>query len=490
MDLNLKYDWGLLGIDDTESGTNAIFLGTNPRFIDLYFSAISAVMEELKLTVKGCSMICPAQHTPKESHWVSNLDMVMTTFHVPILFFYKPNGSSDFFKPHVLKEALSKVLVPFYPMAGRLGCDDNGRFEIICNTEGVVWVEAETTSAIDDLGGFTPSPKLRKLVPTVDYSGGTGSYPLFIAQLTTFKCGGVCLGIGVHHTLMDGTTTFHFVNSWSEMARGLPQIRVAPLIDRTLLRARVPPTPRFHHVEYDPSLPLITSVSNLKPSRAISVFKITQNQLNSLKAKLFKHENKSKGKYSNYTILTALIWRCASKARGLLDDQPTKLLMPINGRPRLHPPLPSSYFGNVFFTASSISLSRNLQSEPFEDTVKRVHGALQRMDDEYLRSALDYLETLPDITAARREAGTFQCPNININNWMQLPMHDADFGWGCPIYTGLANIIHEGKIYLVRTPSDDQSLSLIACLETSHMKHFEKHLYQGLMSNDKIKARY
>ncbi|KAK8496113.1 hypothetical protein V6N12_046680 [Hibiscus sabdariffa] len=164
--------------------------------------------------------------------------------------------------------------------------------------------------------------------------------------------------------------------------------------------------------------------------------------------------------------------------------------MPINGRPRLHPPIPPSYFGNVFFTASSISLSENLQSEPFEDTVERVHGELQKMDDEYLRSALDYLKSLPDVTAARRETETFQCPNLNINNWMRLSMHDVDFGRGCPMYTGVANIIHEGKIYLLRTPSDDGSLSLISCLETSHMEYFEKHLYQGLMPNDKIKARY
>ncbi|KAE8732599.1 Shikimate O-hydroxycinnamoyltransferase [Hibiscus syriacus] len=314
-------------------------------------------MQEVEVTVKGSSMIYPAQHTPRETQWISNLDMVMPTYHVPVVY-YKPNGSSDFFKPQVLKEALSKTLVPFYPMAGRMGCNENGRLEIICNAKGVLWVEAETTLALDDLGNFTPSPKLRKFIPTVDYSGDTSSYPLFVAQLTTFKCGGVCLGIGGHHTLMDGTTAFQFINSWAEMARGLSQISAAPLIDRTLLRARVPPNPRFHHVEYDPPPPLINFVSSLGPnpkSSSVSVFTITQNQLDILKAKSFKHENRTK--YNTYTILAAYIWRCASKARGLLYDQPTKLNIPTNGRPRLQPPLPSSYLGNVIFTASFIALS-------------------------------------------------------------------------------------------------------------------------------------
>ncbi|XVE71160.1 hypothetical protein DITRI_Ditri10aG0128100 [Diplodiscus trichospermus] len=136
----------------------------------------------MDITVKGSSMICPAQDTPKERQWISNVDMAMTTFHVPLLYFYRPNASSDFFKAEVLKEALSKILVQFYPMAGRLGSDENGRLQLICNAEGVLFVEAETTCAIDDLGDFVPSLKLRQLVPTVDYSGDMSSYPLVMAQ--------------------------------------------------------------------------------------------------------------------------------------------------------------------------------------------------------------------------------------------------------------------------------------------------------------------
>ena len=160
--------------------------------------------------------------------------------------------------------------------------------------------------------------------------------------------------------MADGTVSLLFTNSWSDVARGLSLIGVEPLIDRTFLRARVSRTPRFHHVEYDPPPSLNTSTSMFKldpnpKSSSVSVFKITLDQLNTLKAKSFKNENTTK--YSTYTILAAYIWRCASKARGLLDDQPTKLYMPTNGRPRLHPPLPSGYLGNAMFTASLIALS-------------------------------------------------------------------------------------------------------------------------------------
>ncbi|XVE97447.1 hypothetical protein REPUB_Repub03eG0020500 [Reevesia pubescens] len=142
------------------------------------------------------------------------------------------------------------------------------------------------------------------------------------------------------------------------------------------------------------------------------------------------------------------------------------------------------------FTASLTALSGSLQSEPFINTIELIHGALKRMDNEYLRSALDYLEKLPDITVARRGPQTFRCPNLNIINWMRLPIHDADFGWGHPIYMGPANVVHEGKIYLLPSATDDGSLTLVSCLETSHMKLFQKHLYEGLMVFDKIMARY
>lgn len=82
-----------------------------------------------------------------------------------------------------MKEALAGVLVSFYPMAGRLAKDGNGRIEINCNGEGVLFVEAEADCCIDDFGEITPSPELRKLAPMVDYSGEIDSYPLVITQV-------------------------------------------------------------------------------------------------------------------------------------------------------------------------------------------------------------------------------------------------------------------------------------------------------------------
>ena len=110
----------------------------------------------MEIHVKETTIIRPAHETPKHCLKISELDLLVPSIHVPGVYFYRrPNNSSDFFEAGLLKEALSKVLVPYYPMAGRLGRAENRKFiDINCNGEGVLSMEAETTSVIDDLGDF------------------------------------------------------------------------------------------------------------------------------------------------------------------------------------------------------------------------------------------------------------------------------------------------------------------------------------------------
>ena len=128
-------------------------------------------------------MIKPAKETPNKKIWNSNLDLLVGRIHILTVYFYKPNGSNNFFEARVLKQALSNVLVSFFPMAGRLGFDGDGRVDINCNGEGVLFVEAESDSVVDEFGDFTPSPEMKRLTPEVDYSGKIDSYPLVVAQV-------------------------------------------------------------------------------------------------------------------------------------------------------------------------------------------------------------------------------------------------------------------------------------------------------------------
>lgn len=165
----------------------------------------------MKIHVKQATIVKPAEETPVHNLWLSNLDLIQVRFHMGILYFY--NSSPSFTLPNTqsLIDALRKVLVLFYPAAGRLqksktskilitnlSChflmllsaiyvvDKNGRLEVLCNGEGVLLVEAETDSTLQDIGLFNQSLDLSQLMPTLDYSGDISSVPLILLQVSFY----------------------------------------------------------------------------------------------------------------------------------------------------------------------------------------------------------------------------------------------------------------------------------------------------------------
>ncbi|KAF5725882.1 shikimate O-hydroxycinnamoyltransferase-like [Tripterygium wilfordii] len=433
----------------------------------------------MEIQVMESTIVRPAQDTPKTTLWCSNLDAVAPRSHVSTVYFYRPNdnGCSNFFDTGVLKESLSKVLVPFHPVAGRLGFDQNGRIQVECNGEGVLFIEAPASCDMDDVLDFinTPTSQVKLLVPSVDYSKeDISSYPLLLLQVTSFKCGGACLGVGFHHILVDGSSALHFISTWSHMTRGLP-LTLEPIFDHKSLRARVPPTPSFDHLEYKYSPSLSTPQQNQELHSSpldisIATLQIAPQQLNALKANV-------EGNFTTYEVLAAHIWRCMCKARDLPDNMMTSLYIPADGRSRLNPPLPRGYFGNAILKARLPVLAGEVKSEPLIQTVERVHIAIKRMDDDYARSVVDYLELQPDINLMRVPAA-FKYPNLHVASWTKLPIYDADFGWGRPIYMGRATINIQGVAYILPSPVNDGSLALIIGLESDRIQLFEKYFYE------------
>ncbi|CAN8308680.1 unnamed protein product [Cochlearia groenlandica] len=239
----------------------------------------------------------------------------------------------------------------------------------------------------------------------------------------------------MQHHVTDGFSGIRFINTWSDMARGL-DLTIPPFFDRTLLRARNPPKPAFEHVEYQPG----PSMKKIPPDSSestctVSIFKLSQDQLVALRDKFMEDGNIVR--YSSYEMLAGHVWKSVGRARGLPDDQETKLYVAVDGRSRLQPELPPV-----------------------------IHDVLAGMDDNYLRSALDHLEMQPDLSALIRGPHTYKCPNLGITSWARLPIYDADFGWGRPIFMGPGGI-----------PYDDGSLSLAIGLQSQHMKLFHKFLY-------------
>ncbi|XP_077216575.1 shikimate O-hydroxycinnamoyltransferase-like [Tasmannia lanceolata] len=427
---------------------------------------------KMKIDVRESTMVSPVDETPLRNLWNSNIDLVMPRSHTPSIYFFKPSGSSNFFDSTILKEALSKALVPFYPMAGRLKVGDDGRVVVNCNAEGVLFIDADSDLVLDDFEDFNPL-QYNPLIPKIDYSGGIDSYPLVAFQVTHFKCGGVSLGVSMQHQAADATSGIHFINTWSDIARGL-HIGIPPVIDRTLLGARNPPSPAFHHIEYQPP-PTLKAEPSTAPV-VIGNFKLTADHISLLKAKANLEDYNNT--YTSFECIASHMWLCTCKARGLAEDQETKAFIPIDGRTRFRPPLPPGYHGNAIFAATPIALVGDLLSKPLNYAAQKIRSALARVDDAYLRSAVDFLELQPDPQGVAAKAYSFTSPNLMINSWVRVPIYDADFGWGKAIFTGPGEVPIEGLEFIQSSPINDGSLFVVVGLPSDHMVRFQKFFYE------------
>jgi shikimate O-hydroxycinnamoyltransferase len=124
--------------------------------------------------VESSSFVAPSEATPRKGLWLSPADLALANRgHTPTVYFYQSEdgGAADYFDVGRLKASLAKALVPFYPLAGRLDVDEDGRLQITCNSEGALFVVAHVNLKLDDLNDFKPSPELRRMfVPRIEPS--------------------------------------------------------------------------------------------------------------------------------------------------------------------------------------------------------------------------------------------------------------------------------------------------------------------------------
>lgn len=416
-------------------------------------------------------LVTPTDDTPKHEIWLSNLDLLIDRSHTPLVYFYRPSRSPDF-SVESLKAALGKALVPFYPLAGRLGVSRDGRVEIQCTGEGVLFVVARSDSTVDEFGDFTPSTELRQLlVPSVESSNPPCI--LVMLQVTFFKCGGVCLGAAVHHNAADGPAVNHFVNTWGEISRGI-ELAVPPYLDRTLLRSRSPPVILFDHVEYSRMLQAKPSTGIKSPFDS-AILKLSKPQIDSL-----KNIGGRKKPFSTFEAVVALVWRCTCKARQLSSDQETRLYMAVDARTRVRPPLPQGYLGNAVFREIAVATVGDVLANPLEFSADKVHGVTVRLNDEYIRSLMDYMEQLKDVNGVWGETWVMPRTDLWVVSWLRLPFYEANFGWGKPVFVGRACQKFNGVVYPMRNHGGDGGVSLAVTLEPENMTRLKKIFYEEL----------
>jgi hypothetical protein len=117
------------------------------------------------------------------------------------------NGKNDKDPVEVIGEALARILVDYYPFAGRLRKADKGKLKMDCTGEGVLLVESDADISLEDLGDLSPPiPRALDFINNAQASDPLRNSPLLLCQVGI--CG--CQLVRRKQVTMAGCTTLNY----------------------------------------------------------------------------------------------------------------------------------------------------------------------------------------------------------------------------------------------------------------------------------------
>jgi benzyl alcohol O-benzoyltransferase len=134
-------------------------------------------------------LVAPAKQTPHEIKRLSDIDdQEGLRFHFPMIHFYRYNPSMEGRDPaKVIRDALAKALVPYYPFAGRIRELQDGSRKLVveCTGEGVPFIEADADVTLEQFGDLLhpPFPCFEELLFDVPGSSEVINSPLLWIQV-------------------------------------------------------------------------------------------------------------------------------------------------------------------------------------------------------------------------------------------------------------------------------------------------------------------
>nr|Q5H873.1 RecName: Full=13-hydroxylupanine O-tigloyltransferase; AltName: Full=(-)-13alpha-hydroxymultiflorine/(+)-13alpha-hydroxylupanine O-tigloyltransferase; Short=HMT/HLTase; AltName: Full=Quinolizidine alkaloid O-tigloyltransferase [Lupinus albus]BAD89275.1 (-)-13alpha-hydroxymultiflorine/(+)-13alpha- hydroxylupanine O-tigloyltransferase [Lupinus albus] len=427
-------------------------------------------------------LVTPAKPTPKEFKLLSDIDdQTSLRSLTPLVTIYRNNPSMEGKDPvEIIREALSKTLVFYYPFAGRLRNGPNGKLMVDCTGEGVIFIEADADVTLDQFGIdlHPPFPCFDQLLYDVPGSDGILDSPLLLIQVTRLKCGGFIFAVRLNHAMCDAIGMSQFMKGLAEIARGEPKPFILPVWHRELLCARNPPKVTFIHNEYQKP-PHDNNNNNFILQH--SSFFFGPNELDAIRRLLPYHHSKS----TTSDILTAFLWRCRTLA--LQPENPNhefRLLYILNaryGRCSFNPPLPEGFYGNAFVSPAAISTGEKLCNNPLEYALELMKEAKSKGTEEYVHSVADLMVIKGRPSYFYNDVGY-----LEVSDLTKARFRDVDFGWGKAVYGGATQGYFSSILYVSYTNSKGvEGIMALTSLPTKAMERFEKELDDLFKTKDK-----
>ncbi|XP_047322115.1 BAHD acyltransferase DCR-like [Impatiens glandulifera] len=415
----------------------------------------------------------------KPEKTIGRKEFQLVTFDLPyIAFFYNQKlliykGYEGKFDEVVakLKDSLGVVLEDFYQLAGKLGKDEEGvfRVEYDDNMDGAEVVVADAEEIlVSELLGEDAASKLKELVPYNGILNLEGLYrPLLAVQLTKLQ-DGLAIGCAFNHAILDGTSTWHFMRSWSEICRGPGQlISVQPFLDRTEVRnTKV----KLELPEKSgPTIP--DAIKFVGPTLREKIFKFSESAIERIKSDVNADSSDDSKSFSTFQALSSHLWRAVTRARQLKPEDPTVFIVFADCRKRVDPPMPDSYFGNLIqaiFTGTATGL---LLAHPKDFGASMIQKAIYAHDSKAIQERNTEFENNPKIFQFK-DAGMNV---VAIGSSPRFKVYEVDFGFGNPesVRSG-ANNRFDGMVYLYPGKNGEKSIDVEISLEIGAMERLEK----------------
>lgn len=380
-----------------------------------------------------------------------------------------------------LKQSLSSTLAHFYPIAGQLVTEvDDEKHESLIYVDctkgpGVRFIHA----AFDEM--VTVNEISSTLVPvtlkscfelgriSTNYDGH--DQPLLEIQVTELV-DGIFLGVSKNHIMMDGTSYWNFLSSWSEMYNDATKMTISrlPICERWFPEGYRPilKIPYTHPNEFIRRHQMVHDNDIVDPLSEV-VLDISSNLLATLKAKA----NADCGvinKITSIQALCALLWRSVVRStRKKNNEDDTSCFLICNDRSRVRPPLAPEYLGNFIHPIiKSIKVGELLANNMGWVALLLNQGVEEVTHELVCDKFVNWIKS-PFIPALDKPT-----PNsIVVGGIPRANLDDIQFGLGKAIAIRNGSDKYDGKVVL-NTGVEKGSISLQICLSLEKMAAFQE----------------
>lgn len=386
---------------------------------------------------------------------VSNLDLIARIIQISMFCIYPKPEIGNFDAVITSFEAgLPSFLNYLFPLTGRIVTNPcSGLPELRCNNQGTELVVGRADVALGSLDYGTSSTSSQRI--QLPY----GDDMALSVQVVSFACGGFTVAWRTNHVIVDGYALSSIVTAWSEFARSGWKKVAAANFDRSVFRARSPPS-------YAATLD--EAFSPLDPSHQVNVpttnrsfvhrlYHIEGSDIIRLRVAASQGDEK---RATRVQAVSAYLWKTLA---GVVDTDDTHCRMGwwVNGRWRLADSKLRDYMGNLIAFTDREAITGEVIRLPLPEVAAMVRDTIAAPAyGQLFQEMVDWMEERKSKRYGISAAMGLGSPTMIVTPFTSFRL-DTDFGFGnaaMAVPTSERTVrLCSGYVQIMEKPSTDGS---------------------------------